>query len=153
MPVATIDPAKFDRVQLKSLEGAYIEVRPLPYGKKLERRDKATRMFMEQEAASGKSRKQVETEINRFELETLNKWARVFDFKYCIGDHNLTDPNGAKLDLGSPMTLETLDPRVGSEIENLLDKINNEDEDEDEEVFTQSPSSSSEVAQIGSAEE
>jgi hypothetical protein len=143
MPVAIVDPNEYEHRDLKSLEGAYIKVRPLPYGKKLERRDKATRMFMESEVASGKSRQQIEKETNRFELETLNKWARVFDFRYCIGEHNLTDHNGVALDLSSELVIQALHPKVGGEIENILDEINNEDEEVDEETFPQSLVSSS----------
>ena len=143
MPVGTIDPSAYERKDLKSLQGAYIMVRPLPYGKKLERRDKATRMFMESEVKSGKSQRQVETEMQRFELETLNKWARVFDFSYCIGDHNITDVNGQNLDFSSPMTYNTLAPRIGDEIEEILDSINNAEDDGDEDTFTPLPLSSS----------
>lgn len=136
MPNATIDPSHFEREDLKSLEGAYIMVRPLPYGLKLKRRDKATRMYMEAPGNQSKKRGEVEDEVNRFELETMNEWATLHDFKYCIGEHNLTDVNDAELDLGSPMTFQILDPRVGSEIETILATINADDDEEDLETFT-----------------
>lgn len=136
MPNATIDPTQFERVELKSLEGAYVNVRPLPYGLKLKRRDKATKMYMEAPGNQGRKKGEVEAEANRFELETMNEWATLHDFKYCIGEHNLTDVNDAELDLGSPMTLGILDPRVGSEIEAILAKINADDDEESLEDFT-----------------
>lgn len=132
MPVATVDPTHYEREELKTLEGAFITVRPLPYGMKLKRRDKATKMYMEAPTSKGKNKSQADEEVGRFELETLNEWATLYDFKYCIGEHNLTDINKVQLDLGSPMTLQILDPRVGSEIERIVNSYN---EDEDEEML------------------
>src|SRR6266496_4571134 len=109
MPVGTIDPNAYERKELKTLkankegdEDGYVMLRPLPFGMKLERRDKATRMSME--AATGKQTRG-EDSTQKFELETLSKWSRAYDFKHCIGDHNITDINGVKLDFGNPMTL------------------------------------------------
>lgn len=133
MPNATVDPGKYQRVELKSLEGAYVMVRPLPYGMKLERRDKATRMYME--ANPGTRKKQAEETVQRFELETMNEWATIFDFAYCIGDHNLTDVKDAPLDMASPMTFKILSPKVGSEIERILSDLNEEDTEDDIETF------------------
>lgn len=139
MPVAVVDPNEYERHDLKSLEGGFVMVRPLPYGLKLKRRDKATRMYMETPAGRGKSRQQAEDEVNRFELETLNEWATLHDFAYCIGDHNLENKDGSKLDLGSPMTMQILSPAVGDEIERILAKINADDTDDDLEDFTKPP--------------
>lgn len=136
MPNATIDPSHFEREDLKTLEGAFIMVRPLPFGLKLKRRDKATKMYMEAPGNQGRKRGEVESEANRFELETMNEWAMLHDLAYCIGEHNLEDVNGAKLDLGSPMTLQILDPRVGSEIEAILGKLNEDETEESLEDFT-----------------
>jgi hypothetical protein len=133
MPNATVDPNKFERVELKTLAEAFIEVRPLPYGMKLQRRDKATKMYME--ANPGKRKQEAEGDVQRFELETMNEWATLFDFAYCIGDHNLEDVNGVKLDLGSPMTLKILNPKVGSEIESIISSLNDEESEEDIEDF------------------
>lgn len=135
MPNATVDPTHFEREELKSLEGAFIMVRPLPFGLKLKRRDRATKMYMEAPANRGRSKQQLEDDVNRFELEQMNEWATLHDFAYCIGDHNLEDINGAKLDMSSPMTLQILNPRVGSEIEAILSKLNEDESEEELEDF------------------
>lgn len=136
MPVAVVDPSNFERFELKSLEGAFVMLRPLPYGMKLKRRDKATKMYMEAPANRGKSRNQVDDEVQRFELETLNEWATLHDFAYCIGEHNLENFDGQPLDMSNAMTLQILDPRVGSEIEAQLAKLNADDDEESLEDFT-----------------
>lgn len=147
MPVATIDPTHFERETLESAPpDGFVMVRPLPYGLKLQRRQKATRMFMEANPNRGK---QAEDEAQRFELETLNEWATLFDFKYCIGEHNLTDVNGNALDLGSPLTLRSLNPRIGDELEAICRRYNG-DEDTTEEDFTMPPPSSLQSEEITS---
>lgn len=135
MPNATIDPSHFEREDLKTLEGAFVMVRPLPYGLKLKRRDKATKMYMEAPTNVGRNKNETEEEAQRFELETLNEWSTLYDFKYCIGEHNLEDVNGAQLDLGSPMTLQILDPRIGTELETILARLNQDETEEDAELF------------------
>jgi len=144
MPVVTLDAAQYERRELKSApadpnvpgdEPGYIMVRPLPFGMKLERRDKATRMGME--VTSGRDASQ------QFNLETMNEWAVAFDFKYCIGEHNLTDPNGAVLDFGNPMTLKMLNPKVGSEIEAIINSMNEDESEESLEDFINRRSTSS----------
>ncbi len=140
MPVGTIDPNKYERYDLKTLPGAFIELRPLPFGLKLERRDKATKMSME--AAAGRGRGS-DAPPQKFELETLSKWSRAYDFKHCIGDHNITDVNDVKLDFGNPMTLQLLDPRLGSELETLIDSLNEDETEESMEDFTKRLTSSS----------
>lgn len=140
MPVATIDPSVYERYDLKTLkadpnkagdEDGYVMLRPLPFGMKLERRDKATKMSME--AQTGRSRG--EDQPQKFELETLSKWSRAYDFKHCIGEHNLTDVNGNKLDFGNPLTLGLLAPKVGSELESLVDALNEDESEESLEDF------------------
>lgn len=147
MPVGTIDTSASERKELKSLPGAYIRVRPLPYGMKLERRDKATRMFMESEGAPAKGKRgnnNSADQTSRLELEMLNKWSAFYDFQYCIVEHNITDVKERVLNFTKRMDFESLSPKVGSEIERILDEINNEDEDFDDEDFIKSPSSYSE---------
>ena len=139
MPNATVDPNHYEREELKTLEGAYIEVRPLPYGMKLTRRDKATKMSMEAQARRGRGT----DDTTQFNLETMNEWAAAFDFKYCIGDHNLTDANDVPLDFSNAMVLKILDPRVGSEIESILAKYNEDESEESIEDFLERHTKSS----------
>lgn len=146
MPVATVS-VEAQRYELKSVEGGYIMARPLPYGMVLERRDKGTKMSMEQEIQRGKrnrSRNQNEPEVQKIELETLSSWTAQHDFAYCIVDHNLTDAKNVKLDFASPMAIKALDPRIGGEIERILLELNEPEEDEETmESFTTPPTSSS----------
>jgi hypothetical protein len=149
MPVGTIDPNKYERYELKTVkanpsvvgdEDGYVMLRPLPFGLKLERRDKATKMSME--AATGRGRGE---DTQKFELETLSKWSRAYDFKHCIGDHNITDINGVKLDFGNQMTLQLLDPKLGSELESLIDSLNEDESEESLETFIERSTSQSQA--------
>jgi hypothetical protein len=106
-------------------------LRPLPYGQKLSRRDKATKMSMEAPVGRGRN----EEATQKFELETLSEWSNAFDFDYCIGEHNLQAPDGELLNFHNPMTLKLLDPRVGSEIERLINSLNEDEEEEALEDF------------------
>lgn len=139
MPVAVVDSEAHERKELKSLEGGWIDVRPLPHGLVLRRRDKQSKMFVESNMGTqGHRRPQAET--SRLEIETMNEWATAYDYKYCIVDHNLTDKEGNKLDLGSPLAIQMLSPKVGAEIDTILSDLNDFTQDED---FTPAPSTSS----------
>ena len=152
MPVATVSSESV-RHELKSLpangteEGGFVLVRPLPYGMVLERRDKGSKLSMEQEVQArgrGRSRNQNEPQVSKLELETLSSWMMQYDFAYCITDHNLTAANGQKLDFSNPMGVRALDPKVGAEIESILSELNEPDEDEESlENFTTASTSAS----------
>jgi hypothetical protein len=142
MPIVTVDPNNFTREELKTApadpnrpgdEQGYIMVRPLPYGMKLTRRDKATKMAMEVESGGGRRRGEATTQ--KFDLETMSEWANWFDFANCIGDHNLLDAAGNKLDFSNQMSLKLLDPKVGSEIESILTRYNEDESEESLEDF------------------
>lgn len=141
MPKATADLG-YERRDLKSLpdesDPGYIMVRPLPYGKKLDRREKAMRMSMESQTDN---RGRAADAPDKVDFEFMQRLTRQIEFQYCIGDHNLEDDQGKKLDFNNPATLDVLNPKVGSEIERILDEINGDDVDE--EVFTRLPSDSS----------
>lgn len=154
MPVATIDPNDYERYELESApadpnnpddEPGYVMLRPLPYGKKLERSDKAMRMRMKAgaTATTGRSRRQQSNDgAGEITFETDNEWATFYDYAYCIGDHNLTDKNGIKLNFADPMSLKMLNPRIGSEISRYLMELNEEEGEESVEDFLKrSPSS------------
>lgn len=144
MPVGVVDPNSYERVELKSAPpDGYVMVRPLPYGLKLERRDKATKMSME--AASGKGKKQSQDDTQKIELETLSSWSTAYDFSHCIGEHNITDANGNVLELGNPMVLKLLNPKIGSELEKILSELNDDEDEESMEDFTKRLTSSSPI--------
>jgi len=109
-------------VELNSVEGGTVTVRPLSYGQKKVRADMATRMYAEMETEGG-------TRDNRMYLDTLNRATTLYDFKNCIVDHNLEDDQGRQLNFSMDATLDILDPRVGTEIEKILAKINGDDEE------------------------
>jgi hypothetical protein len=121
MPKATVDMAP-QMLSLKSVEGGSITVRPLSYGQKKARADIATRMYSEVDEDQGKARD------NRMYMDMLNRATTVYDFSHCILDHNLEDDQGRQLNFGNEATLDVLDPRIGTEIENILAKINGDDE-------------------------
>jgi len=127
MPQATVDTNSFEKFDLKSAPpDGYVMLRPLPYGMKLSRRDKATRMKMIAEGPKGGRGAATGQTI---ELETYSEWATFFDFSYCIGEHNLQNPDSTLIDFTKAMSLKTLDPKVGSEIERYINDLN-EEEDE-----------------------
>jgi hypothetical protein len=141
MPVVTVDPSEFTRYPLKSApadpskegdEDGYVMLRPLPYGMKLEQRDKSVRNIMHMKAPR---RGQKPDEDVKAELETASEWSVWYEMSYCIGEHNLTDKNGVLVDFTRPTTYKSLDPKVGSEIEALLFEINRDEEEESLEDF------------------
>ena len=151
MPVVTVDPEDFTRYELKSApkdpndpndEDGYVYLRPLPYGMKLTLRDGAIkqRMLVKQ---PGRSRKNEKQEDQAIELDTVSEWASHYEMAYCIGKHNLTDSNKELVDFTSPMSLKSLDPRVGTEIEKLLFDLNQDEDDESIEDFLKRSSTSS----------
>ena len=151
MPIVTIDPNEYQRFELKSApadpndpndEQGYIFLRPLPYGHKLSRRSKATRMMMRSQPTQ--SRKQAAQQESVFEVESMDEWAVAFDFEYCVGKHNLKARDGQLIDFqkNTRMKIKMLDPRVGSEIEQLIDNLNNAEDEESLEDFLKRSSTS-----------
>lgn len=131
MPDATISDEVI-RKDLKSLPGAWVDLRPLPFGQMLERRDRASRMSMET-GQKGKN--------NKVDIDTMQTVSRQYEFMHCIVDHNLEDRSGVKLNFSNPQTISILNPKVGGEIETYIDDLNQPDEDV--EPFTNVPPDSS----------
>lgn len=149
MPVVTVDPNNYVREELKTApadpntpgdEPGYIMVRPLPFGMKLSRRDRATKMSLEVQNRKGGRGGDT---AQKFDLETMNEWSFMFDCQYCIGDHNLLDSAGHKLDFGNPMSYKLLNPKVGSEIETIINRYNEDEDEESLEDFIQRSTSQS----------
>jgi hypothetical protein len=149
MPIATIDPNSTERFYLKSLppedgdnpdSGGWVDLRPLPYGMKLTQRDKSIRQTMEMKAPK---RGQKPDDTIRTEMETASEWSNLFEMSYCIVDHNLTDAQGVKLDFTNRLVFKALNPKVGSEIEQLLFDLNREEGEETLEDFLSRSSTSS----------
>jgi hypothetical protein len=164
MPVATINPQEYERFELKSApadpndpndEDGYVMLRPLPYGMKLSRRSKATKMMMRSQPAQqgGRSQRGKQQQQDAvFEVESMDEWAVAFDFAYCIGDHNLTTPDKKPINFQEKthFVIRMLDPKIGSEIERLIDQLNNTEDEESFEDFLKRPDtpSSGETASL-----
>jgi hypothetical protein len=162
MPVVTINPDEYEKFELKSAprdpnvegdEDGWINLRPLPYGMKLKIRDQSTKMFMRAKAPqrSGKGRMRVSNpeEDSVLEFETASEAANFLTFSYCIGGHNLMDSQRNQVDFTSPMSFKQLDPKVGSEIEVLIDELNRgEDEESFEDFMNRSSESSEETEKV-----
>lgn len=120
MPDATVSQETYHR-DLKTLQGAWVELRQLPYHDMLIRRDKGSVASLEQQENRRRRGEQVTPKMT---IETLQTWERDYMFKNCIADHNLEDKNGVKLDFNSPMALKMLRPDIGLEIEQMIDELN-----------------------------
>jgi hypothetical protein len=138
MPVATRKQETI-RHDLKSCEGGFVVLRQLSYDEMLERRDGATQILMERGVAKTDAAPQMAIKI-------ANKWSNQFSFPRCIIEHNLDDEKGNRLDFSKPAEVfKTLDPKVGAEIEALIDELNQEAEEKED--FTPVSDSSSQNGQ------
>lgn len=140
MPVAT-RKAETVKHDLKTCEGGFVVLRQLSYDEVLERRDGATQMLMERGVRN--------RDNPQMAIKIANKWANTYSFPRCIVDHNLTDSNEILLDFSKPeQVFKFLDPKVGAEIEALIDEMNQEAEEN--ENFT-GPADSSSTNESSSA--
>lgn len=129
MPRATIDISDTTRFELKSLpeadgeDAGFVELRKLSYGQILARRDMATSMSIGGIDSRGKD------EDIKAAIDIIQKAVTEFEFKNCIAKHNLEDANGLLLNFGNPKSVAELDPKVGQEIGELIDDLNQWDAD------------------------
>lgn len=124
MPRATANIAETQKFSLKTCIGGYVVVRRLTWGEKIERRIMTGGM---QVKTDNRKRSSGVEGYMQFVTEESTK----FDFARCIIDHNLEDETGRKLNLGNVMDFRSLDPRIGEEIDSILNDLNNfEVEDE-----------------------
>lgn len=137
MPIVTVDPSVYERRELKSAPpDGYICVRPLPYGMKLTRSDRAMVMQMKIDPRKGRA--------DTATLESYSEEVTASDFAYCIGEHNLQNADGTLVDFANSLSLKLLDPRVGDEISQILNEINGEGDEKALEDFLKRHSTSSE---------
>ena len=125
MPRATVDTTATVKKELTTLPEGFVELRKLPYGAKLQRSSEAMKMSMSM--AGGRRRKDTKADV-----EMVQHASTLFDFKHCIVDHNLEDETGRKLNLHDPADINSLDPRIGEEISELIDELNNFEVDTEE---------------------
>jgi len=124
MPIGTVntDPVRYE---LKSLEGAWIDLKPMSHGMTLARREISTKQAMRNIGG-----KQDDAEMA---IELAQRAATQYEYRNCIVDHNIEeeikgkageDSVIKKLDFKKPETLDKLDPRVGDEIDQLIEDLN-----------------------------
>lgn len=151
MPVATLDPNKFTRYELKTApadpnipddEDGFVMLRPLPFGMLLQRTDDSIQMQMKARRPQDRKRKGSENDLPDIDMKNLNRKATEYDFGYCIGDHNLVDVAGNKLDFGNPLIFQVLDPRIAQEISGYIDELNTPEDEESAEDFIKRVASS-----------
>lgn len=152
MPIAVVDPTDYKRYELKSApkdpnnpedEDGYIYLRPLPYGMMLERQDETMKYAMEaRRPQDRRQKKDADQKLPDIKVNTMSKRGSEIDFSYCIGDHNLTDKRGVKLDFANPLVFQVLDPRIAQEIQGYIDDLNNPEDLESAEDFIRRATSS-----------
>lgn len=109
------------RHDLKSVEGGYVVARRLSYGEKQRRMQIAGGQSVTPSRNNNGQPDKIDVTINAFDIQ-------FYDFSHCIVDHNLTkdEADQYKINFKSVADFEMLDDTVGQEIEEFLDKINNE---------------------------
>ena|SRR6266545_4107564 len=113
MPKATVSAEPVTCKLTKAPPDGFVILKKMSYGDTLARADLQMSAPM------------AETNGNReIKFETSPKDTALFDFRKCIVDHNLEDADGKKLDLTSAQGLDQLDPAVGIELSDLIDKLN-----------------------------
>lgn len=123
MPKATTSINDIEHHDLKSCAGGFVKLRRLNWSEMLERRTMTGQMNMVASAKSNSSQEMVAS------MSLANKKVTEFEFKNCIVEHNLEDDNGNLLDFRSPVAFVLLDPRIGDEIDRLINKMNQFEED------------------------
>lgn len=125
MPNATVNLETTERKELKSLQGAYVVLRRLSFGQMVQRRA-MMKLSIETSGAS---------KDFRGEMAMASEAITMFEFAHAIVEHNLEDASGRLLNLSSPVDFASLDPRVGTEIEELIQGMNDfSDEENPQEV-------------------
>jgi hypothetical protein len=120
MPRAVVTTETTDKILLKSCPDGYIVLRALSYGEYLARQEMAMKMSI----AGGEAKS-----LENIDFAVLQKKVAEFEFSRCVVDHNLDDENDKKLDFTRPGTLDRLDPKVGQEVAQHIEKLIQFEED------------------------
>lgn len=121
MPKATTNISDTEKYELKTCPEGYVLLRRLSYGEMIERRSLSGKLNLNATPGKGKT-----NDVQAF-IQMANRLVTEFEFKNCIVDHNLEDENGTALDFRKATTLSVLDPRIGDEISQYIDKMNQYD--------------------------
>ena len=110
-------------IDLKSVEGGWVELRRMTYGQKLQRQS---------EAKLGIDMSSKSKDI-KGELAMVTKKAIYDEYKNCVVDHNLFKDfeETAKFNFANPQDVDFLDPRIGEEINKHISDLNNFEETEE----------------------
>jgi hypothetical protein len=113
MPVAVVTE-EHHREELKTLPGAYVVVREMTYGEKLQRSSMsgAIRMFKD-------TKSDYAGELS-METQRIALW----DFAHLIVEHNLEDADGRTLNFQREQDVRKLASKVGDEVGSYIDKWN-----------------------------
>ncbi len=120
MPRATVNIEETTRVDLKSCPGGFVELRRLPYGDYLQRQQMA--MEMKMQATKGK--------VAEMDIKSAGLKVAEFEFSRCIVTHNLEDNEGNPLNFKEAYTIRLLDPRIGNEIGDEINKLHDYDSED-----------------------
>lgn len=114
--INTIDTVHYE---LKSCPGGFVELRRMTYAQYLRRQE----MMMNMQVSGSNGKTTGEMKVNGLTVAQ-------FEFRICVANHNLTDDQDQLLDFKQLHTLEILDPKVGQEIGEFIDKMNQLDEEQ-----------------------
>jgi hypothetical protein len=120
VPRATVKKDTVGPLNLTTLEGGWVKLCKLSYGEKNEHQELVSRLSSSFER-DGKKEREI-----RLDMALMN--GDVYLFRKCIVDHNLEDEDGRKLDLSNPVDAAKLDPAVGDEVTDLIDKVNSSED-------------------------
>jgi hypothetical protein len=120
MPRAIVDANDTERYELKTCEGGFVILRRLSYGEKLKRQEMSFGAAMKIEGG-----KQRQSRSSEMVMDMAQTAATEFEFKNCIVEHNLEDDNGNLLDFRTSVHVHLLDPRIGEEIAEYINMMNN----------------------------
>lgn len=109
------------RHELKTCPDGYVVLKRMTYGQMLQRRE-----MVKMAVALGKGKNTVG------EMALANKHVSYLEFSWCIVEHNLEkDDNGTLFNFNNSADVDALDPRIGSEIDSLINEMNNFEDNEE----------------------
>lgn len=117
MPVGTV-AKNTERYELKTLAEAYVVIRRMSYGEKLDRQDDMVSLSMKDKDAG-------------MSIGVMGKRMALKDFGNLVVEHNITDEKERILNFKDAKDVVALDPRVGDEISQYIDEINTFEESAD----------------------
>jgi hypothetical protein len=135
MPIAVAKASyEGERFDLKTAPpDGFVVLKRLSYGQKMFRRGLLSKARMETAATGNRAERRANAKkgTTSVELELTNSRVTLFEFSNCIVDHNLQDAMGEKLDFSNPDHVQMLDGRIGEEIDELINDLNDFEAEDD----------------------